>query len=454
MSKCIVLIFLLLTFSVWADTTGANVSAESAKSTLQLIHADSNINAYSNGQLISTLYGNVEFQMDDMNIKNDTTEWRRGDGVVTLLSNVIMKKPTYDLRCKKAVLNSGSKNIQLTGEVIAVDSGREITITADTADFFLSNDSVYLKSNPILYFWKDDSPDTMVVEADTMLYSSVNGWAQALDSVTIVGPDVEGQADSALFWAEGDSSYFLGSARMQLDQSGVEGDTIALFFKDQAVETFDVRGETPLAFFVDTSTNDEFRLTSDSLTFVIDGNVIDTIYSVGNSKTEQVSKDDSTLSLLLTGASSTYLFSEGKLSTIEVVDSAYCRRFEKNDSTVFIVTGDSITFLMEDGELSKMIAIGNAESFHFNDTTEQNRIKANEIEYFLNNEDKGVLVAKESVRAVYYSDSTTINEVAGDTLEISIVNNSVENIVVVGAVHGLVKNRPSEKGKDAEDEKQ
>lgn len=448
---CFSLLFALDSTSL-KDTSGANVTSESSKSTLQLIHADSNINEFREGQLISTLYGNVEFQLDDMNIKTDTTEWRRGEGVVTLLGSVVMEKPQYGLTCHKAVLNSGSKNIQLTGDVVAVDSSREITITSDTADYYLSNDSVYLKSNPVLYFWKEGSEDTMVVHADTMLYSSNRGWAQALDSVSIVGPDVDGQADSALFWAEGDSSYFIGNARMKMEQSGVAGDSVLLYFKDQAVETFDVRGEKPLAFFVDTTSQEEFRLTSDSLSFVIDGDRIDTIYSVGNSLTEQYSQVDSTLSLRMTGGHSLYLFEDGQLARIEVTDSAYCRRFEKEDSSVFIIEGDSITFEMKDGELSSMVARGSAESLNYRDTTEQNLIKAEEIEYLLQDDDKGLLIAKESVRAVYYSDSTTMNEVAGDTLEISIVNNSVENIVVVGAVHGFVKSRSKSAEKESDDE--
>lgn len=452
MTKCFLLMFIFCTLLYSADTTGANVSAESSKSALQLIHADSNVNAFKDGQLISILYGNVEFQMDDMNIKNDTTEWRRGDGVISLLGNVVMSKPSYNLTCQKAHLDISSKNINLTGNVTAIDSGREITITSDTADYFLHNDSVYLKSNPKLYFWSTTSDDTMIVEADTMLYSSINGWAQALDSVTIVGPDMDGRADSALFWAEGDSSYFLGNARMQMEQSGVEGDSIALYFKNQAIETFDVRGETPLAFFVDTASMEEFRLTSDSLTFVIDGNQIDTIYSIGNSVTEQVSQVDSVLSLRLTGDQSTYLFKDGRLAHIDVIGSAYCRRFEKEDSSVFIIEGDSLSFTMEEGELSTMLARGNAESLTYTDTTEQNLIKAKEIEYLLKSDDKGILIAKEDVRAVYYSDSLTVNEVAGDTLEISIINNSVEDIVVVGAVHGFVKSKPKESKKDSHDE--
>lgn len=452
MNRVIPCLLLLLTSLFAADSTGANVSGESEKSTLQLIHADSNVSAFTDGQLISTLYGNVEFQMNDMNIKTDTTEWRRGDGIVSLLGTVIMSKPTYYLTCDKAILNSGEKHINLTGNVVGIDSSREITITSDTADYFLHNDSVYLKSNPVLYFWKSDSEDTMVVEADTMLYSNVHGWAQALDSVTIVGPDLAGRADSALFWAEGDSSYFLGNARMQMEQSGVEGDSVTLYFKDQSVETFDVRGDKPLAFFVDTASQDEFRLTSDSLTFVIDGNQIDTIYSVGNSRTEQISQIDSTLILVLTGFASTYLFKEGSLSNITVVDSAFCRRYEKEDSSVFIIEGDTIVFEMSDGELSSMIATGNAESLNYRDTSEQNLIKASEIEYVLIDDEKGLLVAKESVRAIYYSDSTTINEVAGDTLEISIVNNSVDNIVVVGAVHGFVKSKSKENKKESADE--
>lgn len=452
MNKVFLLFFLSLSLLYSADTTGSNVSGESAKSTLQLIHADSNVNAFTDGQLISTLYGNVEFHIDDMNIKTDTTEWRRGEGIVSLVGNVVMRKPTYFLTCDKAILHSGKKQINLTGNVVAIDSSREVTITSDTADYFFHNDSVYLKSNPTLYFWKSNSKDTMVVEADTMLYSSVNGWAQALDSVTIEGPDLTGRADSALFWADGDSSYFLGNARMQMEESGVEGDSITLYFNEQSVETFDVRGEKPLAFFVDTSSHEEFRLTSDSLSFVIDGDQIDTIYSVGNSRTEQVSQTDSSLSLELTGHASTYFFKDGALANIVVVDSAYCRRFEKEDSSVFIIEGDTIFFEMSGGELSSMVATGSAESLNYRDTSSQNLIKASEIEYTLIDDDNGQLVAKESVRAVYYSDSVTVNEVAGDTLEISIVNNKVDHIVVVGAVHGFVKSKSKESKKESADE--
>ncbi len=260
---------------------------------LELLGADFNSNRMIDGEILTTLLGNVEFQYGTMNIKSDSTIWRRGSGLLHLGGSVVVTRPNQILTCDSMFFTREIKMLELRGSMAMVDSSREVTITAREADFFLDVDSLELRYDPKVYFWSSSDTDTVVVTGEPMHYLGKSGIARVAENITIDGRNTHAVANSGFYSAELDEAELRGEATADYALSTLTGELIRLFITDQSADSFTVVQGTPLGITRDTVGADTTvnRLSGDSLHFTVDTNRIERVVSVGSSKMEQFSPE-------------------------------------------------------------------------------------------------------------------------------------------------------------------
>ncbi len=270
---------------------------------LELRHADFNRNELIDGSILTRLLGNVEFQYGDVNIQSDSTIWLRGKGILRLGGSVVVKRFDQTLTCDSLLFESDSKMFELRGNTQMVDSAREVTLISDEADFFIDEDSLEMRTDPIVYFWSSSDSDTVVVTGEPMHYLGETGTARISKDITINGPELSAKANSGFYAEKNGEAELRGEAVTNYALSTLTGGLIRLYITDETADSFTVIEDIPMGITRDTVGEDTTvtELTGDSLHFTIDSSRIEKVVSVKNSKMEKFSIIDKEQSDILWG---------------------------------------------------------------------------------------------------------------------------------------------------------
>jgi lipopolysaccharide export system protein LptA len=393
-------LFLLLFLS-------ASVFSEQAQKqvTLQLINADKNSNRMKNGSIESTLFGNVEFLWGETKIKTDSTIWKRGSGNVKLNGSVEIIRTGQNLTCRNAAFSTNAQIINLEGAVVAVDSAHEVTITADSADYFIGPDSLHIWEKPKMFIWSSTSTDSFTISSKKMKYTGFNSIAKAVDSVKIMGDDLTATCDSATYLRMIDKAVMLGNPSVKYATNKVTGEMIELFFESGEIIKMIVYG-SPKAIMVDTtnSKSDTATLTADTLIFNISNQSLTSLDALKNGSLVQV----------------------------------------EGDSSVTTLVGDSLFFTIDDSRLVKVVSQtkSSSEMYNLSAPEKKDQVWGDKVVIDFFEGGGGVATVENHARALLLSDGDSRNEIAGDTLVVNFDSDGASKIRMIGEVQGVILEQP------------
>ncbi|MGM0462160.1 MAG: hypothetical protein ACQEQ4_07045 [Fibrobacterota bacterium] len=406
---------------------------------LHLVHADRNVNAVSDGTMVSKLFGDVTFDYGDVRIVSDTVILYREQGEFSMSGAVRVSSPGYRLTCDQAHYGRRGEVLRLTENVELFDSTDNMLIYSDTADYFLRQDSVFLFSRTGITLQDQPAPsaskDTLItLTADFMSY--FRGTGQAYGNLQVRGDDLSGTADTAMMWPGGDSLLFYNTARFDHGPGHVSGDSLRVYFTKKQLDRFCVTGGAPRAEFAEEESEYSLSIAAEELLFRIDSRQISRIRARNDAELIRSTDTAENAALHILSRFITADFADGSPTRLRVFGMKEARQYEQESGRHTTAFADTMIVHVDTGRVSQLRLWPSAQMQIFEDPEKKDVVWGDTLVYNYLSDTLRSFSSFVDVRTIYHTDSDRVNELTGDSLYLQFHRGRVDSLHMGGSAFG------------------
>lgn len=448
---------ILLLSSFLLFTLSFSVKSEN----IELVHAQGNSTKIIDGSMVSTLYGDVEIKMGSIIIKSDTTIWKRKTGEISFLGNMLVTRPKQIISCDNAFYRPDSSRFELRGSVYMIDSVNSMSLSSDSADYYLETDSLFVAHSPKIIFGDSLADEPIKVLSDTLRYSNRNSKAELYGNVKILGNAIKGRGESLTYYSFVERATILGKkSYIEYDGGRVIGDSITLDFIDGGIRKVTSVKGNPNGYYKDKD-REKTTVIGDWLNFdFIDGG-LSKITAKSKSGKSLITRD----TLKVTGDNIVTIFADGDLASLTskskelseikqgdnniIGKNLYCR-FSNNEleslrvhsdpksdeiSKILYgndtIVGKTITCNFSNGELDSLVSL--ADTLNLEDSTtlyyESSFIRGGTLKINAKEGSLDSVTVFDRTPFAKYRDDDQVTNIYGDTLTFIFQDSSLHKII-------------------------
>jgi lipopolysaccharide export system protein LptA len=337
-------------------------------SDLILKSANRNLNTMNNGEVISTLEGNVVFIYDDAVIKSEYAKWWRNKGAVHFERRVHVAKKEQVLFCDRLNYDKNKKWLAADGNVDFYDGQERTRLRGRHADYYPDSKFIMLTGKPEFINYDTAAHDTLVIHGDTMSYNDSLKLAHVNRVVSIAKGKLFSRCDKAQFFTETNRTQLRVSPEIQFEHDSLTGDSIDLLFTKKALHGMSVDGNAH-GMYKDFSRKDTLltQVFGDSIYMALDDSGrVDSLWIYRNVKSSYYPVSNPTLSNEAYGKVMIVDFTKkGDVDNVKVWGNAKSvYHVEEGDKGCNVATGDSIAVEFNKGKAARVVLAGSVRGFY------------------------------------------------------------------------------------------
>ena len=294
-------------------------------STLVLRNANSNLNTMIDGELVSTLTGNVVFEYDDVTIRSGYARWRRSREVVDLRDDVKVTRGEQALSCDRMHYDGREETLSARGNVRFRDNAEQVEVSGRRCTYDLRTRHCVLAGDPVFTRLDTAAAETLTIKARRMNYDDSAKVTTARDEVRITKGQLNARCEEARYYTEREVAMLRTSPDIAYGEHELRGDSVDLVFRGDTLEAAEVVGNAR-GFYVERAEGDTTRtyVRGDSIFMALtDAGFLDSVYVCRNVRSIHVSRGDSLRGDEVTGRNMVLAFGEkGSVRAAQVVGNA------------------------------------------------------------------------------------------------------------------------------------
>lgn len=299
--------------------------APPAASTLVLRNAGSNVNTMIDGELVSTLRGNVVFEYDDVTIRSEYARWRRSSEVVDLRENVNVTRGEEVLTCDRMHYDGREETLSARGDVRFRDNAEQVEVSGRRCTYDLRNRHCVLTGDPVFTRLDTAAAETLTIKARRMTYDDSAKVTTAREEVRITKGQLSARCEEARYYTEAEIAMLRKSPDIAYGDQQLRGDSVDLMFRRDTLDAAEVVGDAR-GLYVERSEGDTTRthVRGDSIFMALtDAGFLDSVYVCRNVRSTHFSRGDSLRGDEVTGRDMILAFGEkGSVRSARVVGNA------------------------------------------------------------------------------------------------------------------------------------
>jgi lipopolysaccharide export system protein LptA len=335
---------------------------------LVLQSANTNFNTMSNGEIISTLEGNVVFLYDDAVIKSDYVKWWKSKGTVHFEKSVRVKKQEQLLTCDRLNYDKNKKLLVADGNIDFYDEHERTRLQGSHADYNPDSKFITVSGKPVFINYDTIARDTLVIHGESMSFSDSLKLARVDKSVTIAKGKLLSRCDTARFYTEKNKAYLRVVPQILYGKDSLSGDSIDLFFTKKAMSSISINGNSH-GMYRDFSQKDTLltQVIGDSSYMAFDDSGrIDSLWLYRNVKSSIFPSSKPLQSNEASGKMMVVAFTKkGDVRNVKVWGNAKSvYHVEEGDRGSNVASGDSISVDFDKGKASRVILAGSVRGFY------------------------------------------------------------------------------------------
>ncbi len=340
--------------------------------TLLLKNADYNRNSLVNGKLVSVLQGNVRFLYDDTYIRADEATWYRGSGKVDFNGNVRVWTEMQELTCDHMNYNRNMNSLIVRRNINFFDKNDQIRIVAQKAEYNLDTKHIVLNKDPQLFKYDTTAAETLSIVCDVMEYDDSLQIATGIDNVSITKGQLRSTCQQAFFYNETGVAKLREKPWIYYDVHDLTGDSVDLFFKDEALEGVAVMRNAK-GLHKDITVKDTIytRVTGDSIYMAIsDSGTVEKIWTYEDATTLYYSSENRQDINEAHGKVILLEFYHGTTGTLSISGNAECIYFmdDEKENGRNEATGDKIAISFDNGKATYIKLRGDVRGTYYAET--------------------------------------------------------------------------------------
>ena len=337
---------------------------------LILKSANSNINTMSkDGELVSTLTGNVVFLYDDALIKSENARWCKSQGTVTFTDRVSVDRTSQKLTSDRMDYDKNKKWLIADGHVDFFDRKERIRLIGDHGSYYLDKKFLVMEGHPRFVFYDTAAHDTLDIRGKKMTYDDSLKKASVYENVTVAKGKLFTHSEQAFYFPDSGKARLRKIPRIAYETDSLAGDSVDLLFTKKHLQRVKVNGSSH-GLYKDFGASDTTltHLFGDSISmFLTDSGRIDSMWAIGNVKSKYYPIKNPSSTNEVYGKLMTVWFNRrGEVSRVKVWGNArsiYTVE-EKDGRGRNEASGDSITVSFAKGKATHVKLSGTVRGFY------------------------------------------------------------------------------------------
>jgi lipopolysaccharide export system protein LptA len=335
---------------------------------LILKSANRNLNTMNNGEIISTLEGNVVFLYDDAVIKSEYAKWWKSKGTVHFANRVRVTKKDQVLVCDRLNYDKNKKWLAADGSVDFYEGKDKTRLRGSHADYYPDSKFIMLTGKPEFINYDTTAHDTLIVHGEMMSYNDSLKCAYVERHVSIAKGKLFSRCDTAQFYTEMNKALLRVSPQILFEHDSLAGDSIDLSFTKRALKGMSVDGNAH-GLYKDFSRKDTLltQVFGDSMYMALDDSGrVDSLWIYRNVKSSYSPVSDPSKANEAYGKVMVVDFTEkGDVDNVKVWGNAKSvYHVEEGDKGCNVATGDSIAVEFNKGKASRVMLAGSVRGFY------------------------------------------------------------------------------------------
>lgn len=348
----------------------AFLAASALSQSLILKQAADNENTFTNGELISVLRGDVEFQYDIYTIRSQYAKWWRSQGIVEFADRVEVFEQKQRLTCDRMRYTKSDSTLVATGRVLFVDSKENMNISGDRCRYLLHKRRCYLTGNPKLMRIDTVAGDTLSITAKEMSYDDSAKVTIAKDQVVIKKGLLLTKCQLASYYTQREIAHLRIMPDILYEDHKLVGDSVDLIFRNDTIRSIAVMGNSRGRYTERTSRDTSItNVRGDSIYMMLnDSGYLDTVWVHRNVKAIHHPLSDSLRSNEASGKIMQLAFAgKGQVQRSTIWGNAMSTYHivEDNGTGRNEASGDSLSVWFEDGRARRLRLTGNVRGTYF-----------------------------------------------------------------------------------------
>jgi lipopolysaccharide export system protein LptA len=347
------------------------VNTASASSPLELKNANNNSNRMENGELVSTLTGDVVFIYEDLTVKADNARWWRRQGTIKLWKHCRTEKPNLVMTCDEMTFYREKNGLFLHGNVVIDEAKNRVHVIGDDGRYDLKTKLFTLNRDPVFMKFDTAAAETLVIVGKRMSYSDSLNVASAEQNVRITKGRLVSTCETSRYdTKQGLAHLRSGPPIITYNAHSVTGDSIDLVFGGDTLKGVSVQGHSHGRYHEsDTTDTTVTHVWSDSMYLSITpGGRLDTIRAFRNVKSTYHLAESGGMANEVTGRTMVLGFNDrGDIASARVYGNATSIYFVKNEDGRGRneSSGDTIRVWFSAGRASRLLLAGAVRGVYF-----------------------------------------------------------------------------------------
>jgi lipopolysaccharide export system protein LptA len=264
---------------LWGLAAGGRSEEESLN-----FSSNYNENTMVNGELISTLKGNVIFTYEDIKVRADKATWWRSQGTIKFSDHVVFVQKAQTVSCDRMTFHKDEELLIADGNFDYRNSDRRVQLTGRTGRYDLARKLFTLTGQPRFMRFDSTATDTLWIKGVSMSYDDSLRLAMVIKDVRIERGALRGRCDTAYYYTRDGQALLRGTPNIDYNRNMLEGKTIDLLFTDDTLQGVAVAGKAHGLYREVTDTDTNFTNTwSDSMYMdLAEGGSLDTVRAFGD----------------------------------------------------------------------------------------------------------------------------------------------------------------------------
>jgi hypothetical protein len=267
--------------------------------------------------------------------------------------------------------NKNNSLLTASGNFTFIDTLEQAQLSGNEAEYNLEEKRFFLRGNPRLIRYDTSTAETLTISGTTMSYSDSLKRATVSDNVSITKGKLVSKCAVAHYFTEQNIAWLRKKPTVDYDRSFVDGDSINLFFGDEALKKAIVYGNAHGIYtevMAGKSDTTFTHIRGDSLVLMVsDSGVIDSLWTYGKARSEYYSTSDPNIINQASGKVMIMAFGpRGAVTNVKVAGNARSRYFieEQNSKGINEASGDSIMVTFSNGKASQLTLSGAARGIY------------------------------------------------------------------------------------------
>lgn len=320
------------------------------------------------------LVGHVDIRYKDTRVFSDTTVHFHNHNRIEFNGRVTAKLKVQTLSADRVTYFKKDSSVSARGHVVLKDPEQYVRITGGAGEYQSRTEESRIWIDPVFLRTDSSGRDSLFIYASVMKHFGKEKKAVAKDSVRIVQGKTRGRCQTAEYFKDTESARLLDSPVVYYEKNLIKGDTIRLFFKDQALDRVYVTGSASgTVLEEDDKAPDSAKvsiLTGDTLIAYIRENAINRMEILGHAVGVNYVRGDSLNVNRMTGKYMDFFFSDNRVDSTHVFGNAtsvyhYRDQAPQGESGRNETSGDSLNIYFDSQRVSRIQARGGVKGTYY-----------------------------------------------------------------------------------------